>query len=321
MIKTFDRSREWDEKMIEVKDLTKKFNGKTVLNGINFQVMNGEIFGYLGPNGAGKTTTMRIILGLLRPESGRALVFGKELGDNDDLRRRVGVLLENDGLYERLSAYENLKYYTQLYSISDIEEKIENLLDFVGLSDRQNDEVGKFSKGMKRRLALARSIIHDPDVLFYDEPSAGLDPEAQKMVRDLILRLAREKGRTIFLNSHDLDKVQRVCSKIAILQRGEIKAYDTVENLRGKFGKPAVELVLTDDKDAEKALNFLNSLDYVSECERDGLRITAHVRGEKTSTILSVLMKECVRVEEVKKVTKSLEDIYLNIVRQSEERM
>ncbi|UCF59117.1 MAG: ABC transporter ATP-binding protein [Candidatus Bathyarchaeota archaeon] len=307
--------------MIEAQDLTKKFNGKTVLSGINFHVNEGEIFGYLGPNGAGKTTTMRILLGLLKPASGRALVFGKELGDNDDLRRKVGVLLENDGLYERLSAHENLNYYAQLYSVSDTEGRIKNLLNFVGLSDRQNDIVGVFSKGMKRRLALARSILHDPEVLFYDEPSAGLDPEAQKMVRDLILRLAREKGRTIFLNSHDLDEVQRVCSKIAILQRGEIKAYDTVENLRRKISKPAVEIVLDNDRQAEKALDLLNSLDYVFECERDGLMITAIIEGEKTSTILGVLMKDGLRVEEVKKATKSLEDIYLNIVRQSEERM
>ncbi|MDH5689325.1 MAG: ABC transporter ATP-binding protein, partial [Candidatus Bathyarchaeota archaeon] len=193
-----------------------------------------------------------------------------------------------------------------------------NLLGFVGLSDRQNDKVGTFSKGMKRRLALARSIIHDPDVLFYDEPSAGLDPEAQKMVRDLILRLSREKGRTIFLNSHDLDEVQRVCSRIAILQKGEIKAYDTVENLRRKFSKPAIEIALADDEEAEKALDLLASLDYVSECERDGLRITATIEGEKTSTVLSVLMKDGIKVEEAKKVTKSLEDIYLSLVRRSE---
>jgi len=307
--------------MIEAQDLTKEFNGETVLRGINLQVKEGEIFGYLGPNGAGKTTTMRIILGLLRPTSGRALVFGKELVDNDDLRRRVGVLLENDGLYEHLSAYENLSYYAKLYSVPYMKEKTNNLLDFVGLSDRQNDRVGVFSKGMKRRLALARSIIHDPEVLFYDEPSAGLDPEAQKMVRDLILRLAREKGRTIFLNSHDLDEVQRVCSKIAILQRGEIKGYDTIENLMRKFSKPSVEIVLTDEKEAEKALDLLDSLDFVSECERDGLRITVITKGEKTSTILGVLMTDGIRVEEVKKVTKSLEDIYLNIVRQSEEKM
>ena len=193
--------------MIEVQHLAKKFNGTPVLRGVDFQVKEGEIFGYLGPNGAGKTTTLRVILGLLKPTSGKASVFGKDLGDNDDLRRRVGVLLENDGLYERLSAYENLNYYAQLYSVPDMEEKIRNLLKFVGLSDRQNDKVGTFSKGMKRRLALARSIIHDPDVLFYDEPSAGLDPEAQKMVRDLILRLSGEKGRTIFVNSHDLERL------------------------------------------------------------------------------------------------------------------
>jgi ABC-2 type transport system ATP-binding protein len=307
--------------MIEVQDLTKEFNGETVLRGINLQVKEGEIFGYLGPNGAGKTTTMRIILGLLRPTSGRALVFGKELVDNDDFRRRVGVLLENDGLYEHLSAYENLSYYAKLYSVPYRKEKTNNLLDFVGLSARQNDRVGVFSRGMKRRLALARSIIHDLDVLFYDEPSAGLDPEAQKMIRDLILHLAREKGRTIFLNSHDLDEVQRVCSKIAILQRGEIKGYDTIENLMRKFSKPSVEIVLTDEKEAEKALDLLDSLDFVSECERDGLRITAITKGEKTSTVLGMLMKDGIGVEEVKRAMKSLEDIYLNIVWQSEEKI
>jgi ABC-2 type transport system ATP-binding protein len=305
-------------KIIEVQKLSKEFNGKTILNGISFEVKEGEIFGFLGPNGAGKTTTMKIILGLLKPTSGNALVFGKNLGENDNLRRRVGVLLENDGLYEHLSAYENLNYYAQLYSVSEIEDKIKELLEFVDLSDKQNDKVGMFSKGMKRRLALARSIIHDPEVLFYDEPSSGLDPEAQKMVRDLILRLSKEKGKAIFLNSHDLDEVERVCSRIAILQKGEIRAYDTVENLRKKSSKPAVEIALTSNEQVEKVLILLNSLDYVSECQRDDLRVTAIMKGEETSTVLSVLMKDGIKVEEVKKVTMPLEDIYLNIVNQSE---
>jgi ABC-2 type transport system ATP-binding protein len=305
-------------KMIEVQKLSKEFNGKTILNGISFEVKEGEIFGFLGPNGAGKTTTMKIILGLLKPTSGNALVFGKNLGDNDNLRRRVGVLLENDGLYEHLSAYENLNYYAQLYSVSEIEDKIKELLEFVDLLDKQNDKVGMFSKGMKRRLALARSIIHDPEVLFYDEPSSGLDPEAQKMVRDLILRLSKEKGKAIFLNSHDLDEVERVCSRIAIIQKGEIRAYDTVENLRKKSSKPAVEIALTSNEQVEKVLILLNSLDYVSECQRDDLRVTAIMKGEETSTVLSVLMKDGIKVEEVKKVTMFLEDIYLNIVNQSE---
>jgi ABC-2 type transport system ATP-binding protein len=304
-------------KMIEVQNLTKKFNGKTILNGISFEVKEGEIFGFLGPNGAGKTTTMKIILGLLKPTSGNALVFGKNLGDNDDLRRRVGVLLENDGLYEHLSAYENLNYYAQLYSVSEIEDKIKELLEFVDLSERQNDKVGTFSRGMKRRLALARSIIHDPEVLFYDELSSGLDPEAQKMVRNLILCLSEGKGKTIFLNSHDLDEVERTCSRIAILQKGEIRAYDTIENLREKSSKSAVEIALTSNEEVDKALILLKSLDYVSECQQDDLKVTAIMKGEETSTVLSVLMKEGIKVEEVKRA-RSLEDIYLDIVGQSE---
>ncbi len=305
--------------MIEVQSLTKKFNGRTVLNEISFQVKEGEIFGYLGPNGAGKTTTMRIILGLLKPTAGEALVWGQNLGENEGLRRRIGVLLEHDGLYERISAYENLDYYAQLYGVSNRVEKIENLLEFTGLSDRKDDKVGKFSKGMKRKLALARAIIHDPDVLFLDEPSAGLDPEAQKMVRDLILRLSGEERMTVFLNSHDLDEVQRICSKIAILQRGEIKAYDTVDNLRARYTKPTVEIALSDGREVEKALNLLNSLNYISECKRhnDGITVTL-TESEMSSTLLSFLVEQGLKVEEIKRVTKSLEDIYLEIVRQEE---
>jgi len=307
---------------IEIQNLTKEFNGKTVLKDISFEVNEGEIFGYLGPNGAGKTTTMRIILGLLNPTSGNAFVLGQNLGENEKLRNKVGVLLENDGVYDKLSAYENLDYYAQLYGLSDsIERKrrIGELLEFVGLSDRRNDKVGEFSKGMRRKLALARAIAHEPEVLFLDEPSSGLDPEAQIMVRALVLQLSAEMGVTIFLNSHDLDEVQRICSKIAILQSGEIKAHDTVKNLRDKLGKPRVEITLSDSKDAEKALNILNSLDFVSDCERDDSRITAVIRDEKSSTILSVLMKNGIVVEEIKRVTKSLEDVYLDIVQKGRE--
>ena len=303
--------------MIEIQNLTKTFNGKAVLKDISFKVKEGEIFGYLGPNGAGKTTTMRIILGLLNPTSGNVLVLGQNLGENEELRNKVGVLLENDGVYDKLSAYENLDYYAQLYGLSDSVERkrrIGELLEFVGLSDRRNDKVGEFSKGMRRKLALARAIAHEPEVLFLDEPSSGLDPEAQIMVRELILQLSAEMGVTIFLNSHDLDEVQRICSKIAILQSGEIKTHDTVKNLRDKMGKPRVEITLSDSKDAEKALNILNSLDFVSDCEQDDSRITAVIRDEKSSTILSVLMKNGIVVEEIKRVTKSLEDVYLDIV-------
>jgi len=300
--------------MIEVQDLTKKFNGKTVVNGLNFQVQEGEIFGYLGPNGAGKTTTMRIILGLLRPTAGKALLFGDDLGSNNKLRKRVGILLENDGLYDGLSAYENLDYYAQLYNVPDRDRKIKYLLDFAGLFERRDDKVGTFSKGMKRKLGLARAMIHDPDVLFLDEPSSGLDPEAQRMVRDLILHLAKEK-RTIFLNSHDLDEVQKICSKIAILHRGTIQAYDRVEDLRNKFSNPVFEITLTDAANAKNAFDLLQSLDYVSDCKLDGLGITATLKEENYSNILNELVSNGIKVEEAKKLAKSLEDVYLDVVK------
>lgn len=305
--------------MIKIENLVKKFNEKTVLNGINVEVKKGEVFGYLGPNGAGKTTTMRILLGLLKPTSGKALVFGKELEDNDDLRGRVGVLLDNDGLYGRLSAYENLDYYSKLYYVSNRKEKIENLLNFIRLYDRKNEKVGKFSTGMKRRLALAKAIIHDPEILFMDEPTSGLDPEAQKMVRDLIVKLSKRKGITIFLNSHNLDEVQRICSKIAILQKGNIRTYDTIKNLRKKYSKPTLEITLADKNNADKALGLLNSLDYVYDCEKKGLNVSIILKDYNTSEILDLLVNAGVKVEEVRKITKSLEEIYLEVVRSSEE--
>ena len=304
--------------MIEIQNLTKEFNGKTVLNGISFEVEEGEIFGYLGPNGAGKTTTLRIILGLLRPTSGKALVMGKNLGDDEELRKKVGVVLESDGLYDRLTAYDNLDYYAQLYGISDRKGRLKQLLEFVELYERRNDKVGDFSTGMKRKLALARSLIHEPAILFFDEPSIGLDPEAQRMVRDLILRLSKEEKRTVFLNSHDLDEVQRICTRIAILQKGKLKAYDTVENLRRKFSKPVVEITFADSKEADKASHIITSLDFVSDCERENARIIVALNGKSSSTLLKTLIGESINVEELKKVEKSLEDVYLDIVRQEE---
>ncbi len=216
--------------MIETRDLSKEFKGNTVLNKINLKVNEGEIFGYLGPNGAGKTTTVRLILGLLRPTSGQALVWGQPLGEHPELRRQVGVMLDSDGLYDRLSARANLIYFARLYGVTDYDARADRLLKFVGLEERQHDKVGTYSKGMRRKLALARSIVADPQALFLDEPAAGLDPEAQHLVRDLILQLVRERGMAVFLNSHDLDEVERICTSVAILHHGEIKAYDRVAN-------------------------------------------------------------------------------------------
>ena len=304
--------------MIEVKNLTKIFKGKTVLNGVNLQVKEGEIFGYLGPNGAGKTTTVRLILGLLKPTSGEALVWGKPLGDHPELRKQVGVVLETDGLYERLSARENLDYFAELYGVEDRGNKIERMLKFVGLYERRDDKLGTYSKGMRRKLALARAVISSPKVLFLDEPASGLDPEAQRLVRDLILQLAKEQGMAIFLNSHDLDEVERICSKIAIIQNGSIKAYDSVSNLRSNASQPVVQLVLSGDEDVAKASKFLKSQNYVAGVNADNHQLTVTLNDDKMSSgLLSTLVGQGIKVEEARRMTRSLEDVYLEIMREA----
>jgi len=299
--------------IIEVQKLTKKFKHQTVLHDIEFNVEEGDVFGYLGPNGAGKTTTMRLLLGLLKPTSGKALVFGDYLGANHSLRRRVGVLLENNGLYERLSARENLEYYARIYSIDNQKSKIDELIQMAGLSGRENDKAGDYSKGMKRKLALVRALLHNPDLLFMDEPTSGLDPEAQIMVRDLIVELSRHKGITVFLNSHNLDEVQRICKKVAILQKGRIKAFDSVSVLRDKLSSPAVQMTFPDYENMQKAIEVLEALDGVQSCEKDGLTAILSVKDLQPSVILNKLVGQGISVDEITKLKKSLEDVYLNI--------
>jgi ABC-2 type transport system ATP-binding protein len=306
--------------MITLEGINKRLGKRDILKDISFSVSRGDIFGYLGPNGAGKTTTMRIVLGLLKPGSGKALVNGKDLSRDTDARNRAGVLLDRDGLYDRISARDNLEYYARLYGVSDRRRKIDDMLAFAGLTERKNDRVGNFSKGMKRKLGLARALIHDPEVLFLDEPTAGLDPEAQKMVRDLLLSLSGERNMTIFLNSHDLDEVQRICSKVAIVQDGRIRAFDTVENLRGAPEEMSVRIVLTDSSHAEKARDLLSRCDFASFRSRDdAVTLTAGLaRGKKPSDVLSFLVGKGVSVEEITATRQSLEDIYIGIMHQEE---
>jgi ABC-type Na+ transport system ATPase subunit NatA len=176
--------------IIRVENLRKEFGETIALKEVSFSIEQGEIFGYLGPNGAGKTTTMRILLGILRASSGQAILFGEDVSkDSAEVRGRVGFVLEDQRLYERLSAYDNLEYYARIYQVPKgrREEKIKRLLEFVGLWENKNELVGRLSKGMKQKLGIARSLVHDPEVLFYDEPTAGLDPEMQVIISFIIV--------------------------------------------------------------------------------------------------------------------------------------
>lgn len=305
--------------LIAITHLAKTFKETKALDDVTFSVGEGEVFGYLGPNGSGKTTTVRILLGLLKPTSGEALLWGKDAGSSPEVRRRVGVLLESDGLYPRLSAYDNLDYFARLYGVTDPAPRINSLLEFAGLSERRGDRAGTFSRGMRRKLGLVRALLHSPDLLVLDEPTAGLDPEAQKMVRDLILSLSTQSGITVFLNSHDLDEVQRICGRVAILQRGRIRALDTLKALQTTSGGKGFDFVLTDMGRLAEAREVLVAGPGVESASVLGgsVRVTL-AEGAGTADLVALLEDKAIDIDELRKARRSLEDVYLEIVRQEE---
>ncbi len=307
-------------RVIEINNLSKSFEGRLVLNNISFNVEEGEMFGYLGPNGAGKTTTMRIILGLLRPTTGTALVRGADLATDDEARGSVGVLMENDGLYDRISAWENLDYYGKIYKVADRDRRIAELLDTFGLSERRNDRVFTFSKGMRRKLGIARAIIHDPEILLLDEPTSGLDPEAQKMVREVLTDLSRRERMTVLLSSHNLDEVQKICSRVAVIKAGELRACDTVENLRGGSGAHTLTMSLSSEDDARDALLATRNVPIIINARIDGTTLIISHIEESAASIIAEMVRAGVKVEEVRKMSRSLEDVYIDLVKEQEVR-
>jgi ABC-2 type transport system ATP-binding protein len=283
-------------------------------------VDEGEVFGFLGPNGAGKTTTVRILACLISKTSGRATVGGYEIGNSSDqprIRGMIGLLPENVGLYEELSAYDNLDFYGRYYklSIQKRREQIEYFLKMLGLWDKRDEAAGTFSKGMKQKLAIARALIHDPKVLFLDEPTASLDPEASKTVRDFILGLKKDK-RTIFLNTHLLDEAERICDRVAILKTRLI-ATGSPADLRRSLStrKVRVQLELVDDAvvGAVKTLGF-----QIAEKGSDSLVIVVSNPEKDNPEILKKIQAAGGRIQFVTEVGSSLEDVYLKLVREAE---
>ncbi len=261
---------------------------------------------------------MRVLLGLLLPTSGNATVLDSDLSKSDEIRKRVGVLMENNGLYERLTARENLEYYARLYDVSRPVDRVTELLEFVGLADRGNDMVGNFSTGMKRKLGIARAILHEPEIVFFDEPTSGLDPEAQHMVRELILRLSHEGSMTVFLNSHNLDEVQRICSRVASLSPGRITARDSVQQLTPAGNTTGFSVTLADPGQAGEAERVLSSLEGIGEVTRTDNRLEMTLLTAPAHEVVAALVKNGIQVEEARIQKRSLEEIYLDVMRQAE---
>ena len=224
---------------IETHQLTRAFGERLAVDQLTLSIPVGTVFGFLGPNGAGKTTTVRMLTALIGPTSGSALVNGQPLGaGNETIRRSVGILTETPGLYERLTAGENLLFFGRLYGLELVraQAQTERYLRMLGLWDRRDDKVGGFSKGMRQKIAVARALLHEPAIVFLDEPTAGLDPEASRMVRDFVTDL-RAEGRTIFLTTHNLPEADELCDLIGIF-RTRLLRLDTPAKLRaGLFGR------------------------------------------------------------------------------------
>ncbi len=303
--------------MIHTEHLTKSFNGHVAVEDLNLDVGEGEVFGFLGPNGAGKTTTVRLLVGLIAPSSGTATVNGFQLGrDDTDIRRNVGLLTETPGLYDRLSAEQNLRIYASLYEVVDIDGQVEKYLRLLDLWDRRREPAATLSKGMRQKLAIARALLHEPRVLFLDEPTASLDPEAAHRVREFIADLGRE-GRTIFLCTHNLDEADRLCDRIAVLKT-RLLMLDTPERLRHKLFKRQVafQLAAADEDLAAQ----VRALPFVHECTMDDNRLLIHLDDPEAHNpqIVRLLVGLGADVQFVDEPQRTLEEVYLRLMRQTE---
>jgi ABC-2 type transport system ATP-binding protein len=303
---------------LRLSHVNKKLGSREVLKDVSFEVEPGDIFGYLGPNGAGKTTSIRILLGLLRPDSGSASVLGRD-ATVDDARRRLGFVLEADGLYENLSASANLAYYARIYGMTRPAATIDAALSLVKLKDRSADKVAIFSKGMRQRLALARAMMHNPDVLVLDEPTAGVDPSGQIEVRQIVLDMAGRQGKTILFSSHNLDEVQRICNRIALVDRGTIKLSGRLDQLQRNMGggEVVIETVVPLPDPVLDELRRHLGVGSVSRQERVITLVLAKGNIDVPG-VVTFLSNRGAGIEQVKRKEASLEEIYTTILKEVE---
>ena len=314
---TDKKTEPWRSYTIETENLTRKFGDLTAVDSLTLRVEKGEVFGLLGPNGAGKTTTVRMLCCLISKTSGMARIGGYEVGDGEDslkIRKLIGLVPDDVGLYEGLTAYDNLDFYGKLYGCTEQKrrENIESLLKMLGLWEKRNAAAGSYSKGMKQKLAIARALVHDPEVLFLDEPTVNLDPESAKTVRDFLLELKKQK-RTIFLNTHNLDEAQRLCDRIGILNTRMMATgspADLEKSVRGR--RTVIQL-----REANDAVLAAVKRVSVGDAVRSENRITVEVTDPEGQNpgIVRAIVAAGGDIQSISIVGSSLEDAYLKLVR------
>jgi ABC-2 type transport system ATP-binding protein len=312
--------------VVNVEHLSRRFGDTLAVDNLTLDIFRGEVFGLLGHNGAGKTTTIRLITGVLTPSSGRVRVLG--LSSEDDgpaVRQQIGVLTETPALYEPLTARDNLTIFANLYDIpvAEVPGRVNAVLATFELADRANEKVGGYSKGMKQRLALARALLHAPQILFLDEPTAGLDPVAARVVHDLILRLSHDEERTVFLCTHNLIEAQRLCHRVAVLERGRVMALGTPAELSHHLADTLqleIEIAAGQREQARAVLGEKGAVDedgvgashdplLQATFDTETLTLTG-VRREAIPDVLAALVNAGVRVYRLVPYEPTLEDVY-----------
>jgi len=297
---------------IEIDGLGKRFGDFVALEGVSLQIAEGEVFGLLGPNGAGKTTLTRILCGLLAPTEGQARVLGHIAnGQDDGLRSAVGLLTEQPGLYDRLSGWENLMYFAGLYGVprAEAEKRLERYLQLFGLWEKRGEHAGTYSKGMRQKLAIARALLHAPQVIFFDEPTSGLDPQAARAVREAVAELARE-GRTIVLCSHNLDEVERLCGRVAVLKQ-KVLALAPVSELR----KGNAQVDVTVEGEAAPFVELVSRVAGVAGAVPTGRTLTVQIQEDAAiPALVQALVQGGARIGAVVPQARALEDVYLELL-------
>lgn len=308
--------------MIETENLTRKFGELTAVDNLTLKVEKGEVFGFLGPNAAGKTTTVRMLCGLIAKTSGKARIGDFSVDDPQDclkIRKMVGLLPGDVGLYDSLSAYKNLDFYGKLYEVSPErrEENIKQLLSLLGIWERRDHPVGTFSKGTKQKIAIARALIHDPELLFLDEPTANLDPEASKTVRDFVLDLKKEK-RTIFINTHNLSEAEKLCDRIGIIKTHLLTIGSPETLARGlQTRKTVVHLQHVNPK----VLASLEKLHVVKDARTIDNQLILDIDEPERDNpeVVRTIVEAGGRVQYVTELRSTLEDVYLKMIKETED--
>lgn len=297
-----------NKKILSVKNLNKSFGEFKAVNNMNLQVNQGDIYGFLGPNGAGKSTTLRMILGLIKPDSGEILINGKSnSGSNRNFLTSIGALIEKPDFYKNLSANDNLKILYKMSKLKDI-NRISEVLKEVDLWDKKNQKVGGFSQGMKQRLGIAQTLMHQPSLIILDEPSNGLDPQGQSDMRSLILRINKEMGITVIISSHILSEIEKISNRMVVINKGEKIVEGNVQELM----QNELLKVSFKSENLDSIALFLKKQSIDFESSNDS--IVANINEENIPLILKKMVDENISITEMKQM-RTLEELFLGLTK------